>query len=270
MSEESSLWAPKSSRELAYVIGVLWNGDGTVSISRSREKYNGHIRIRYYYYIQLKVKSRRFAEKFNVAMAIVLNRRTVKMQSLRGYYIVRYKSKRFVKWWMKVIHEPNKKTLKEIVLKYPVEYLQGRFDSDGSPDISKYRIRLVGAEKNLDDLKFDRKLCKMLGLEPSDIKMYYAKGAISYIEGRTVIAKMNGYRFSVPARNFLKFIDNLNDESKDTKLQYIKRILNREPVKKYPLRLKHEIMNLLKQGVKKTDIALKYDIPYKTLEKWKI
>lgn len=63
------------SRDLAYVIGVLWKGDGTVCISKSKEKYRGELRTRYYFYIQLKVRSRRFAERFNIAMARALCRR---------------------------------------------------------------------------------------------------------------------------------------------------------------------------------------------------
>lgn len=100
----------------------------------------------------------------------------MKTQEYRGYYIVRYKSREFVEWWNKIIQKTDKKTLKRIALKYPVDYLQGRFDSDGSPDISKYRIRLVEAENNIDTLIFDHKLCKSLGLEPIDIELYYKSG----------------------------------------------------------------------------------------------
>ena len=69
--------------------------------------------------IQLKVKSRRFAEKFNISMSRVLDKSPVKIREYKGYYIVRFKSKKFVEWWMKVLKEPDKKTLKEIALKIP-------------------------------------------------------------------------------------------------------------------------------------------------------
>ena len=266
---ESIKWYPKYSEELAYIIGVLWNGDGTVCISRSRERYRDGIRVRYYYVIQLKVKSRRFAEKFNISMSRVLDKSPVKIREYKGYYIVRFKSKKFVEWWMKILKEPDKKTLKEIALKYPVDYLQGRLDSDGFPNITKYSIGVVGAENNLETLEFDHKLCKSLGLKPTSIKPYYRAGEIRYIGGRKVIAKEDGYRFFIPARNFLKVFNKFNDEHKDERLQYIKKMLSRKDRAKYPEKLKEEIKELLKSGVKKSEIAVKYGIPYKTLEKWK-
>ena len=90
-----------------------------------------------------------------------------------------------------------------------------------------------------------------------------------HIEGVKVIAKENGYRFFIPARNFLKVFNKFNDEHKDERLQYIKKMLSRKDGAKYPEKLKEEIKELLKSGGKKSDIAVKYGIPYKTLEKWK-
>lgn len=75
--------------------------------------------------------------------------------------------------------------------KYPVDYLQRRLDLDGFSNITKYSIGIVGAENNLETLKFDHRLCKSLGLKSTSIKPYYRAEEIRYFEGRKVIAKEN-------------------------------------------------------------------------------
>jgi len=128
-------WSPEPSKELAYVLGVLY-GDG-----------NLHLR-RYCYDIELMVKDYEFAEVFSRAVAKVLNKKYRKpiWSKSHNRWRIYYSSKAFHQWFRK----QSLDTLKQYIehnretVKY---FLRGLYDSDGN----NYRCKLIFLYNN--DLK---------------------------------------------------------------------------------------------------------------------
>jgi len=266
-------WSAKRQRALSYVVGVLLRGDGTVCMYTSHEKLKTRHGIkpylRRYYIIQLKVKSKLFAEKFNKEMAIVLNRKPVKIYEYRGMYIVRYKNKAFVKWWLDNNIPENTNIIKPLIIKYPRDYLLGQFDSDGSVDIIRYRVKICGPKSSLKILQLDRDLCIKLGMRTSKIEQYYDIGYKKEIDGRTIIAKEPGYRFEVSAIDFINKIGFLNVESRKEKLNYLKEAIIDRKYKNKPINeVKKQLINMVLSGKRLSEAVMQLKVPYKLAEKW--
>ena len=133
-------WIPKSSKELAYVIGVLL-GDGSLYINNHRYK------------IGLGVKDLEFAEIFSKNMARLLNKKVVKPywnKSINTWVVV-YTSKAFYIWYK----QQNLDTLKSYI-EYSrdtvANFLRGLYDSEGNHYVYKKKynqIRLCNNDKDL-------------------------------------------------------------------------------------------------------------------------
>jgi len=130
-------WYPEPSKELAYIIGVLY-GDGYIV---KEHNYN--------YNIELKVKDYEFAEVFSRNMAKLLNKRYVKSRwhkSLNRWIVV-YSSKAFYHWF----REQTLETLKQYI-EYSDEtvasFLRGLYDSEGT----NYRCKRIWLYNNDKDL----------------------------------------------------------------------------------------------------------------------
>jgi len=137
-------WAPEPSKELAYVLGVLY-GDGYTA-----REYNS-------YYMELLVKDYEFAEAFSRNIAKVLNKRYKKPTwSRSNTWRVYYSSKAFYTWFKRQSLETLKKYIEynKDIVKY---FLQGLYDSEGS----NYRCRGVFlCNSDLDLLRYIQYLLK--------------------------------------------------------------------------------------------------------------
>lgn len=145
----STRWRPKPSKELAYVIGVLY-GDGNIE------------RHGYHYDIKLNTIDYEFADAFSKAMAKLLDKKYEKpkyigIQRGRNYgWKVTYSSKAFYQWYrkqnldiLKQYIEHNKDTV--------AHFLRGLYDSDGSNYMCK-KISLYNS--NIELLRYVQYLLK--------------------------------------------------------------------------------------------------------------
>ena len=153
-------WPMARLRALAYTTGVLLKGDGSVYRTIEYQRRHGRLFTYVAHRISLKNKSIGFMRLFNRELAITLGRRPLAMQgpNQEGHFILQSRSKCFVIWW----NNQSLGTLRPLLEQFPVEYLKGRFDSDGS--VNKYVIYLLGAESHRDVLELDRLLCLKLGI----------------------------------------------------------------------------------------------------------
>jgi hypothetical protein len=105
------------SPELSYIVGVML-GDGSC------------LRGKLAYWINLRVRDREFAEAFRDALIKIDLRPKIDVYNQDGkpLYFVRAVSKIFCMWWNSLSLDE----IREIVLKYPADFLRGFYDSEGS------------------------------------------------------------------------------------------------------------------------------------------
>lgn len=108
----------KQSKEISYILGVIL-GDGWV------------YKRGYTYMIGLEVKEKRFCEKFFKNLKII--KLNPKIFMSRGYWRTIAISKLFYKWFKGLKFED----IKTIAKKYPLEFLRGFYESEGSLSIVK-------------------------------------------------------------------------------------------------------------------------------------
>jgi hypothetical protein len=206
-------WPRNRLESLSYVVGVLLKGDGSVSQSiRRPHRHDASPRI--VYRIELKVKSMRFAEEFNLRFARVMDRPKVKILGpYGGRFQVQYFAKQFFVWWKS---QPARVFLR-IARAFPVAYLRGRFDSDGN--VNDYSITLCGAESHKTVLEFDRALCLGLGMRTGKVRPYGHVGETAWIDNKPIISREQRLRFSVNTKDFLRVIRKFNVEWRDDKLK---------------------------------------------------
>ena len=114
----------KPSPPLAYVVGVIL-GDGNVSKIKKKQGYD--------YRVRLETISRTFAESFALALSklglhpifYVEKRRTAKGNQI---YCVDSYSKTFYEWFTSL----GDKGIREIAYAYPLDFLRGFYESEGS------------------------------------------------------------------------------------------------------------------------------------------
>ncbi|MDV3278481.1 MAG: hypothetical protein LYZ69_08470 [Nitrososphaerales archaeon] len=204
------LWPVAHLQALSYVVGVLLKGDGSVYFT-SQEVLRGGILVRVPVpRIELKNKSTGFLGKFDEECAKVLRRRRVRISrpNSEGHMMVRYRAKDFVLWWQR----RNLSNLKGLIEAFPIAYLRGRFDSDGS--VGKYRVDLVGIEPHRKLMNFERLLCRRLGMRVSRIRSYGKVGEVTFAGSKEIVSRQPKIRFSVNTRDFAKTVGNLNVEWK--------------------------------------------------------
>ena len=112
------------SGTLAYIVAVLL-GDGYLRI----RKYADWFR----YDVCLKVKDKAFAESFARALEKIGLHPHIRCRKDSGQYLVTATSVEFFKWFKGLDYED----IKKIASEYPVDFLRGFFESEGS--ISKHR-----------------------------------------------------------------------------------------------------------------------------------
>jgi intein-encoded DNA endonuclease-like protein len=210
-------WPLERLRKLAYVVGVLLKGEGSVYCTRqTRLLKDRRITIRVPR-IELKNKSEGFLGAFNNDLSQVLGRNKVKISgpNREGHRMVRYTSKDFVSWWRSL----DLAELFRIARAFPSEYLRGRFDSDSN--VGRYKICLVGIEKHRLLMEFERSLCVMLGIRAGRIHPYSSVGETTFvsINSKRITSKQPKIRFNVNTRDFARMVGWLNVEWKNRVLQ---------------------------------------------------
>jgi hypothetical protein len=114
-----------------------------------------------------------------------------------------------LRWW----YHQDIRTLRPLITKYPREYLQGRFDSDGY--VQRFATGICGARGHREVLELDRELCLKLGMRAGAITKVGPRPGQPYsILGREVSISQQGLRFYVNARDFGKLFGRFHDEYK--------------------------------------------------------
>lgn len=191
-------WPLSRLRALAYVVGVILKGDGSVyktrlkSSRRRNDKYSGEFALR--------VSSIDFANHFSTQCAVVLGRKPTKVQGPHsdGCFVARYRAIAFYHWWDSLpLH-----MIRRIAKTFPRDYLRGRFDSESG--VATYSIYMFGAANHRWVLQLDNRLCRMIGLRTGLILPYGRVGEKAYIHGRQITSKIQKLRFTVNATDFAR------------------------------------------------------------------
>lgn len=147
-------WEPTKSKELSYVIGVLY-GDGCVY--RSKHQYG----------IRLGVNDRKFAEEFkNSIEKIGLNPSIYKTEEQnKSPYIVSAYSKQFVSWFQGL----NLIDSKQYYWGFKKQFVKGMYDSDGGLYIqngkrSPRRVKVYIGNTNRNLLELIKKALSTLDI----------------------------------------------------------------------------------------------------------
>ena len=195
-------WVPESSKELAYVLGVL-HGDGSVYI----DKY-GRYRIR------LGVKDLKFAEAFSRAMARLFGKNVKKphWNKSNNVWVVVYYSKAFYVWYK----QQNLDTLKPYI-EYSREtvanFLRGLYDSDGGHYIYKRRYSHIHLSNNDKDLLryVQHLLEKYFGINATGPYINDRAGKISTRgDGEKIKTNYNNYSIAISRKlHIQKFLNEI-------------------------------------------------------------
>lgn len=158
-------------------------------------------------------------EAFAQAASAVLDRKEVKIHGpyADGHYIAQHYAKDFVLWW----RNQNLNSLKPLIERFPLEYLRGRFDSDGC--VEKYELTLCGAISHIELMKFERSLCLKLGMRTGRIRPYGKIGQTFFVGAKRITTKQQKIRFSVNSGDFLRVVGHLNVVWREATLQASKR-----------------------------------------------
>ena len=253
---------------LSYLVGVLLKGDGTTYITFELRPLAKFSRRYYVYKVELKNKSQRFLQAFNLACSVVLARRPIRLlgPNKDHHYMIRYCAKDFVLWW----RSQSLKTLSGLIETYPAEYLRGRFDSDSN--VRKYGTYLVGIEPHRKLMEFERALCKKLGIRTGMIHRTGSPGEVTFIGTKRIVSKQQKIRFSVNTADLAKVLHFLNVEWKDASLHEARRVRKWTP---WPEIIREHIIGLgMKTGMNATKARnrtredLGIDVPYGTVYSW--
>ncbi|RLF90670.1 DNA endonuclease, partial [Thermococci archaeon] len=186
------------SPSLAYVVGVHL-GDGSVSLDD-----------RYRYRIRLKVVDREFAEAFAEALKDI---------GLRPSLYWENDSSRVGRWVVEAVSKElymfltgSREKLFEVARRWPVEFLRGFFDSEGSVYVDKKnpRIgRITIGNSDLEVLELCKELLEKLGIS-SNIYLVKRVGDISYIRGKEYRYTKDFYILAIgriaSRKKFAKFV----------------------------------------------------------------
>lgn len=207
-----SEWSSKRLRALAYVVGVIFKGNGSVYKSLKSTRNPSHKEVSYE--VALRATSRQSVDFFIEECGCVLRRKLVRAQGpyKDGCYVGKYRSVDFYKWWKELSFE----SIRAIAYAIPVQYLQGRFDSESG--VGDYAVYMFGAISHFKVLELDRELCIKVGLRTGPLLPYGHVGEIGRINGRTFVSKEQKLRFSVNAKDFLKILHRIKVEERNAKL----------------------------------------------------
>ncbi|CUX77283.1 Similar to intein-encoded homing endonucleases [Thermococcus chitonophagus] len=173
---------------LAYVVGVYF-GDGSVSLDE-----------RYRYRIRLKVIDREFAEAFAKALEGIGLRPSIYWEndsSRVGRWVVEATSKELY-----MFLTGSREKLFEVARRWPVEFLRGFFDSEGSVSISKknpQKASITADNYDKDVLEFCRELLEGMAIH-STVYLARKKGTKVVIRGQEYRYTSDLYRISIHRR----------------------------------------------------------------------
>ncbi len=260
-------WPLERLQAFSYSVGVLYKGDGSVYTTTSRNKRNNSPAVTQHR-VELKNKSRAFLHKFDQQFALVLGRKPVKVHGpyFSGHAILQYRSKEFVSWWKKQTLED----FKPLIEAFPVEYLRGRFDSDGN--VRSSEVTLCGAESQRSLMEFERTLCARLGMRTGRIRPYGHPGEVFFIGKKEVRSKQQKLRFYVNVHDFRNQVGNLSVEWRNKDLKLSRQIRGWTPWSKEIRDRAVQLMNDHTLGCKAVTIRLGMElgsrVPYSTVYSW--
>jgi len=189
-------WVAKPTKELAYVIGVLFHGDGNVRKNKHKHEY----------IIQLAVIDKEFAEVFSRAVARLLNKKYIEpwWDKKEKEWWVKYHSKPFYLWY-KRCEEQGLQGFKEYIeysretVKY---YLRGLYDSDGSNAGNK-QIRLFNT--NIELLEYVQYLLKeYFGIKSTGPHLQRKNGTKMMINGVEYNSNYDCYVITISRKNHVQ------------------------------------------------------------------
>lgn len=173
-------WANlEPTRELSYLVGAVW-GDGTLGGGKGGR-----------WKISLFVKDKDFAEKFNECLLKVLGKK----------YPLYYCCGR---WGVEACNKElnfflgNKDRCREIVEKFPSDFLRGLFDAEGGVSRNEYCVSLTNTDLKL--LEYARELLRRRSIRTS-IRLSHPAGYASFGEGKKIVSRKNVYQLRVRNRN---------------------------------------------------------------------
>ncbi len=200
---------------MSYLVGVLLKGDASTYTTTAKALCSGRWKKYVGYRLELKCNSRAFMQAFNSASSSVLDREEVRIHGPYddGHFILQYYAKDFVSWWrIQTLGD-----LKELINAFPIDYLRGRFDSDGN--VNRYEVVLCGAESHRELMEFERSVCIRLGMRTGKLRYYGKPGQRSTIGKREIVTTQRKLRFSVNSSDFLHTIRWLNVELRNQRLR---------------------------------------------------
>lgn len=124
---------PRASRELSYVIGVLI-GDGSVYFQKRKA-----------YILQLRSKDRSFNEEFARCLGKLFKKKVKVIpyeQRGKRYWHTSISSKAFYSWW-----KTRRQQRWNIAIRFAGDFVRGFYDSEGSYDIGRHRVRIVNTNQ---------------------------------------------------------------------------------------------------------------------------
>lgn len=142
------------SPDLGYLLGVIY-GDGTLTNVDNED-----------YRICLNATDRDFVERFAQALARVLNRKPIPIRSFReqGNGKTRYRAYAASYLLYQWANQPLYKH-KELLNKYPREFLRGFFDSEGTIRIRKHQSTISLSNTKQELIALCSKLLNNLGIK---------------------------------------------------------------------------------------------------------
>lgn len=212
LDESDPTWPLKRLRALAYVVGVILKGDG--SVYRVRRVDGKGKTAGYDGEVALRVNAPEFALYFCRRCAVMLGRSPTKIQGPYSdrCYVAKFRSIAFYHWWSS-LRVPQ---IKNIARAFPHEYLKGRFDSEAG--VGSYSVYMFGAADHRWVLELDNRLCRMIGMRTGQILPYGKVGAKTSIYGREITSKIQKLRFTVNSTDFIKRLGRLAVNNRNRKL----------------------------------------------------
>ena len=228
------------SKELSYIIGVVY-GDGC--IYHSRHSYN----------ITLVCKDKDFALTFLNALKKICESKPYlwRQKGWKGnyYFHTEISSKKLYKFLS------NRSLHKEVIFKFPADFIRGFFDSEGTVGEKNYSISACNTKKEI--LEITKKCLSKLGI----YSLIYPVFSKKYRKGCIYILFI-GRRESV--EKFYQKV-NFSIERKRTKL---KKIIDSFKPLKYTLEDYKKVIKLRKLGFTAYRISKITKLPYSVVENW--
>ncbi|MEM5834605.1 MAG: LAGLIDADG family homing endonuclease [Candidatus Aenigmatarchaeota archaeon] len=174
---------PKPCKELSYIIGVCF---GDASLYKQKN---------YHYKIELRAKDKEFVEKFSYCLAFILDKKPNKIYEDGKYFRIQVGCKSLYNF----LAGKKLKDLKYVIEKYPKEFLQGLFDSEGCPHVEANKgfvVKVGLVSTSLELLKYVKQLLKKFKID-SKITMCIKPGSSCTFDKKRIVRKKYVYRLIV-------------------------------------------------------------------------